>query len=389
MVQRKEPIYLDYAAATPVDGRVMRAMIPYLNKYFANSESPHQLGQKAKQALENSRKVIAATINARPKEIIFTSSATESNNMVLKGIAFANRGNGKHILVSAIEHDCILASTQWLKTQGFEIETIPVDQYGLVDPISIAKLIRKDTILVSVMHANNEIGTIEPVSEIGKFCREKGVCFHTDAAQTLGKLPVDVGKLHVDLLTASSHKLYGPKGAALLFIRRGVNIHPLLHGGGHEFGLRSSTSNVAAIVGFAKAVLLCQKEMRAEGARLMKLRDRLIQGILSSVPNTSLNGHPTLRLPNNVNLSFAFIEGEAMVTELDFAGIAVSTGSACASAKLEPSHVLRACRVKPELIHGSIRISLGRWTKSSDIDKVLLVFPSIVQRLRQVSPFTR
>lgn len=388
MVKNKR-IYLDYAATTPVDPHVVAAMLPYFNKKFGNSVSLHQFGQKTEEALEKSRKTIAEFIKATPKEIIFTSSATESNNLTLKGIAFANKARGKQIIISSIEHDCILESAKWLAKQGFKITTLPVDKYGLVDPQKVKKALSKETVLVSINHANNEIGTIEPIAEIGKICRQKGVYFHTDASQSFGKIPINVSEMSIDLLTASSHKIYGPKGAALLFIKTGVLIEPIIHGGGHERNLRPSTVNVPSIVGFAKAVEICQKEMRKEGERLAKLRDKLIKSILTIIPHSYLNGHPKLRLPNIANFYFAFVEGEAVITELDFYGIAAATASACASAKLEPSHVLLACGLKPEQAHGSLRLSLGRFTSEKDVDYLIKILPKIIKKLRKISPFKK
>lgn len=384
---KQKIIYLDYAATTPVDPRVMKAMLPYFSVKFGNTMSSYSLGREAKQALEKSRKVISNFIGANPEEVIFTSSATESNNLALKGIAFANRNKGRHIIISSIEHHCILESAKWLETQGFEITKLKVDQYGLVNLKDLKKAIRKDTILVSIMHANNEIGTIEPIREIGKICRERRVYFHTDTAQTFGKLPIDVNKMNIDLLTASSHKMYGPKGVALLFIRKGIKIEPLLHGGGHEKGLRSSTVNVPAIVGFSEAVKVCRKEMIKESQREKKLRDKLIKGVLKTIPDSHLNGHPLKRLPNNANFWFDFIEGESIIFQLDALGVAASTGSACSSPTLEPSHVLLAIGLKHQQAHGSLRLSLGRETKEKDIDYVLKVLPGIIQNLRKISPF--
>ncbi len=379
---------MDYAATTPVDPRVVKAMLPYFTKKFGNTMSLHSFGLEAKKALENSREIIANLMNASPEEVIFTSSATEANNQALKGIAFANRKKGKHIIVSKIEHHCILESARWLERQGFEVTYLPVDRYGLVDLGQLEDAIRKDTILVSIMHANNEIGTIEPIKEIGKICSKHGVYFHTDAAQSYGKIPIDVKKMNIDLLSASSHKMYGPKGAACLYIKKDVKIEPLLHGGGHEFGLRSSTVNVAAIVGFAKAAAICKKVMVKEAKRLTKLRDRLIKGCLK-IENCHLNGHPTKRLPNNANFWFAFIEGESLVTELNRYGIAASTGSACSTESLEPSHVLLAIGLKPHEAHGSLRLSIGRWTEKKEIDYVLKVLPEAVERLRKISPYKK
>jgi len=385
----KKTIYLDYAATTPVDPRVVKAMMPYFNERFGNTMSLHGFGQKAKLALEESREMVAGLINAKSTEIIFTGSATESNNLVLKGIAFANKNKGRHIIISPIEHPCIMESARWLEKQGFEVSRLRVDKYGLIDLKEVKSLIRKDTVLVSVMHANNEIGTIEPIKEIGAICCKAKVYFHTDAAQSFGKIPINVNKMNIDLLTASSHKMYGPKGAACLFVKEGTRIEPLLHGGGHEFGLRSSTVNIAGIVGFAKACQICKKEMNRESKRLSRLRDKLISGIFEKVEDSFLNGHPKKRLPNNVNIAFSFIEGESMVIQLDLLGVAASTGSACSSIKLKPSHVLSAIGLKPHQIHGSLRLTLGRWTKQKDIDYVLKILPPIIKKLRKISPFKK
>jgi cysteine desulfurase len=364
-------------------------MMPFLKEKFGNTMSLHSFGQEAKIALEESREIVADLMGAKPKEIIFTSSATESNNLALKGIAFANRGKGNHIIISSIEHHCILESAKWLKTQGFKITKLPVDKYGLVDPENVKKSIKKETILVSIIHANNEIGTIQPIREIGKICKEKGIYFHTDAAQSFGKIAIDVNKMNIDLMTVSSHKMYGPKGAAALFVREGVQIEPILHGGGHERGLRSSTVNLAAIVGFAKACQICKEEMKKEAERLTKLRDMLIEGILEKIPDSCLNGHPKKRLPNNANFSFDFVEGESLVIQLDLLGIAASTGSACSTEKLTPSHVLLAIGLPPQKAQGSLRLSLGRWTTKVDIDYVLKVLPEVVKKLRKISPFKK
>jgi len=387
MKKTKKKVYLDYAATTPVDPRVLKAMKPYFTEKFGNTMSLHSFGQEAKRALEESRETVADLMGANPQEIIFTSSATESNNLALKGIAFANKGRKKHIIISSIEHHCIMETAKWLETQGFRVTKLKVDKYGLVDPEDVKKAIKKDTILVSVMHANNEIGTIEPIEKIGKICREREVLFHTDAAQSFGKIPIDVKKMNIDLMTVSSHKMYGPKGAAALFIRKGIKITPLLHGGGHERGLRSSTVNVAAIVGFAKACEICKEEMKKEAQRLTRLRDKLIEGVLEKIPKSYLNGHPKKRLPNNANFSFDFVEGESLVIQLDLLGISASTGSACSTEKLEPSHVLLAIGLPPQRAHGSLRLSLGRWTTTDDIDYVLKILPKVIEKLRKISPF--
>lgn len=396
-------IYLDYAATTPVDPRVVKKMLPYFSEKFGNTMSLHQIGQEAKQALDESREIVADFISAKPQEIIFTSSATESNNLALKGVAFTNKQKGGpartrhnftdvggsvaggHIIISPIEHPCVSESAKWLEKQGFEITRLKVDKYGLLDPEDVKKAIKKDTILVSIIHASNEIGTIQPIAEIGKICQEKGAYFHTDAAQSFGKIPLDVNKMNIDLLTASSHKMYGPKGVAFLFIREGIKIEPLLHGGGQESGLRSSTINIPAIVGFTEAVRICKKEMTKEGRCLTKLSNKLIKGILAKIPHSYLNGHPQKRLPNNANFWFEFVEGEAIVIRLDMLGIFASTGSACASAKLDPSDVLLAIGLKHQQAHASARFSLGRWTKEKDVDYLLKVLPGIIKELRKIS----
>lgn len=374
-------IYLDYAATTPVDPRVFWVMSPYFSKKFGNTMSIHIFGQEAKQALEESREQVAGLIGAKAQEIIFTGSATESNNMVLKGVT------GRHIIISSIEHPCIMETAKFLEKNGFEITRLPVDKYGLINPVNVEKAIKKETVLVSIIHASNEIGTIQDIKKIGRICREKGVLFHTDASQSFGKIPIDVNLMNIDLLTASSHKMYGPKGVGMLFIRQGVKISPLLHGGGQESGLRSSTVNLSGIVGFAQAVEICRKAMKKEGEKLTKLRDKLIRGVLEKISGFHLNGHPQKRLPNNANFWFDFVEGESIVIQLDLLGVAASTGSACSSAKLEPSHVLLAIGLKPEQAHGSLRLTLGRWTKESDINFVLKVLPKIIKNLRKISPF--
>ena len=386
-------VYLDYAATTPVDPKVMAKMKPYFSKKFGNTMTIHSLGQEAKAVLEESREEIAKIIGAKPNEIIFTASATESNNTALKGVAFANKERGNHIITSYIEHPCVWETAEWLEKQGFKVTRLPVDKYGLVNPAELEKALTKDTILVSIIHGSNEIGTVEPIEEIGavikNFNEKNGakVYFHTDAVQSFGKIPIDVNKMQIDLLTASSHKIYGPKGAALLYVREGTKIEPLLHGGGQESGMRSSTVNIPAIVGFAQAAKIAEKEMKKEQVRLSKLRDKLIAGITKKIERAHLNGHPQKRLPNNVNVWFEFVEGESILIQLDMAGVAASTGSACSSAKLEPSRVLLALGLDAPQAHGSLRLTLGRWTTSQDIDYVLKVLPPIIKNLRKISPF--
>jgi cysteine desulfurase len=392
MMKKIKKIYMDYGATTPVDPRVLRKMLPYFSEKFGNTMSLYGLGQEAKAALEESRERVSDLIGAKPNEIIFTSSATESNNLALKGVAFANKNRGRHIIVSQIEHPCVMESASWLEKQGFRITWVGADKYGLVSPQDIKKAIRKDTILVSIIHASNEIGTIQPIKEIGKIIKKSNIeypkskiYFHTDASQSFGKIPIDVNEMNVDLLTASSHKMYGPKGAGCLFVGQGTKIEPILHGGGQEMGLRSSTINVPAIIGFGEACQIAIKEMKKEANRLTKLRDKLIKGVLEKIPGSHLNGHPKNRLPNNANFWFEFVEGEAIVIQLDLMGVSASTGSACSSAKLEPSHVLTAIGLEPQQAHGSLRLSLGRWTKERDVDYLLKVLPEIIKKLREIS----
>ena len=380
-------IYLDYAATTPCDPKVVRVMLPYFTHNFGNTSSVHQFGQDAGKALEKSRYIFAKELNAQKQEIIFTGSATESNNMVLKGIAFANQVKRPHIIISSVEHDCIINSAKWLENQGFHITQIPVDKEGRINPRDVEKSIKKQTILVSIIHANNEIGTIQPIKEIGRLCRKKKVLFHTDAVQSFGKLPINVNKQNIDLLTASSHKIYGPKGAALLYVRKGIKIEPLLHGGGHEWGKRSSTVNVPAIAGFGKALQIYQKNRKREYQRLGELKNKLIKGAINNIPNMEINGSTANSLSNIVNFRFLGVEGEAIATHLDIKGIAVSTGSACSSENLQPSHVLQALNLKPEEIHGSIRFSLGRFTTEKEINYLLQVLPGIIKKLKKISPF--
>jgi cysteine desulfurase len=380
--------YMDYAATTPVDSRVFEAMKPYFSEKYGNTASLHTQGREAKEALEESRIAVAAMMNAEPKEVIFMGSATESNNMVLKGVAFANKKRGKHIIVSSIEHHCVLEPARWLSKHGFEITCLPVDKFGFIDLNELEDAIRKGTILVSIMHANNEIGTLQELEEIGKLCRENGVYFHSDAAQSFGKLSIDVKTMNLDLLSISSHKMYGPKGVGGLYIRKGTVIEPLLHGGGHEFGKRASTVNVTGIVGFAEAVRIQEKEMGSDAEKQIKFRDKLIDG-LTKIEDAHLNGHLTRRLPNNTSFWFAYIEGESLLMQLDMMGVSASTGSACSSKSLEASHVLRAIGLKPQEAHGSLRLSLGKYTTTEEVDYVLEVVPKAVERLREISPFKK
>lgn len=379
-------IYLDHAATTPVASEVAEAMKPYFSEKFGNASSLHNFGQEAKHALENSRTVAARFLNARPAEIVFTSGGTESDNLAIKGIAFSNKGKGNHIITSRIEHHAVLETCHWLEKQGFKVTYLNVDANGFVNPDDVEKAMTKDTILVSIMHANNEIGTIEPIAEIGKICKRHNVYFHTDAVQSFGKLPIDVRKMSIDLLSASSHKLYGPKGVGLLYVGQDVKIEAMQHGGGHEHGLRSGTENVAGIVGFAKAIELANKRMKVEAEREIKLRDKLINEILK-LKGAHLTGHPKTRLYNNASFYFEGIEGEALLIRMNEKDIAVSTGSACSSKSLEPSHVLAAIGLKPEQAHGSLRITLGKDNTEQDIDYVADNLQKIINSLRKISPF--
>ena len=379
-------VYLDHAATTPVDIKVVEAMLPYFTDHFGNPMSIHSFGQEGKAAIEEARKKAAGLIGAEPEEIIFTSGGTESDNLALKGVSFAGKDTKNHIITSVIEHHAVLEPCRYLERHGFQVSYLRVDGDGLVDPDDVTKAITDKTALISIMHANNEIGTIEPIAGIGKIARERGIYFHTDAVQTAGHLPIDVNKLNVDLLSASAHKLYGPKGVGILYVRKGTRILPLMHGGDQERGRRASTHNVPGIVGLGKAADLASEKMGEEMEKLTSLRDKLIEGILDRIDHSRLNGHPTERLPNNVNISIEYIEGESMVLNLDMEGIACSTGSACTSSNLQPSHVLAATGLSPETAHSSLRFTLGRDTKEEDIEYVLEVLPRVVKNLRMMSP---
>ncbi len=380
-------IYMDHAATTPLRKEVKKAMEPYFSKKFGNASSLHTRGQEAKDALEESREKVARLLEVDPENLYFTSSGTESNNTILKGTAFKNAEKGLlskskgHIITSKIEHPCIMETCEWLKTQGFDVTYVPVDEDGVIKVDEYKKAFRRDTILASVMYANNEIGTIQPIKELAKIASEKNVPFHTDAVQAYGKIPLNLD--NVNALTVSSHKLYGPKGVGLLY--SDTEFTPLLHGGGHENGKRAGTENVAGIVGFAKASELAFKEMEREKKRQAKLRDELIDGLLE-IDNSMLNGHETKRLPNNVNVSFEYIEGESLVLKLDDEGIEASTGSACSSHKLKPSHVLQAIGLSAEEAHGSLRLTLGKENNEEHVDYVLENTPEVVEELREMSP---
>lgn len=380
-------LYLDYAATTPIRPEVWSAMEPHLKEIYGNPSSLHSFGRESRIAIEEAREKIAKAIGAKNEEIIFTSGGTEANNMVLKGVAFALQDKGKHIITTPIEHHAVLEPCHFLEKLGFEITYLPVDKTGLVDPDDLKRAIRKDTILISIMHANNEIGTIEPIKELSWIAKEREIYFHTDAVQTVGHIPVDVKDLNVDFLSISAHKFYGPKGIGALYIGKGTRVYPLLHGGEQEGRRRAGTENVAGIVGMGKALELAILEIDSERERLTKLRDYFIEEVERRIPDSYLNGHRTQRLPNNINFSFAYIEGEALLLNLDMEGIGVSTGSACSSSSLEPSHVLSAIGVPIELVHGSLRFTLGLWTKKEDLDYTLDLLERIVDKLRAISPY--
>ena len=379
-------IYLDYAATTPTHPDVVSAMLPYFTRDFGNPSSVHACGQEAKEAVEEARSKLAALLRAKESEIVFTSGGTEADNAALKGIAIANKEKGNHIITTPIEHHAITETCKFLKTQGFDITILPVDEYGMIDPADVKKAITKKTLLVSVMHANNEIGTIVPIAEIGKIAHEAGVYFHTDAVQTVGHIPIDVHKMNIDLLSTSAHKLYGPKGVGALFIKEGTKLIPFIHGGEQEEGRRASTHNVPGIVGFGKACELASEEMAEEASRIMKLRNRLIAGLMERLDGIKLNGHPEKRLPNNVNITVGFVEGEASCMALDFEGVCVSTGSACSSESAEPSHVLLAIGLRPEEARSALRFTLGKWTTDEEIERTIEIVPRIIKKLRAVSP---
>ena len=382
-------IYLDYAATTPIHPDVMKAMLPYFTDAFGNPSSIYSYGQEAKGAINEARVKVANLIGAQEEEIVFTSGGTEADNFALKGVAFANESKGTHIITSSVEHHAVIEVCKFLERRGYKVTYLPVDEYGLVDPSDVKKAITDKTILISVIHANNEIGTIEPIAEISRIAQEAGVYFHTDAVQTTGHIPVGVNELGVDLLSISAHKLYGPKGVGALYIRKGTKLVPLMHGGEQERRRRASTENVPGIVGFGRAVELAKQEMNEEAERLTHLRDQLIQGLLERIDHSRLNGHTLKRLPNNVNISVDFVEGESMLLNLDLEGICASTGSACSSSSLEPSHVLLAIGLSHEQAHGSLRFSLGKWTNEEEIKQVLDILPKIVAKLRAMSPLLK
>ena len=390
-LERKEDlavrkVYLDHNATTPTDPEVLEAMLPGYKDKFGNASSIHSFGREARAAIDEAREKVAKLIGAKDGEIVFTSGGTESDNFAIKGVAYANTDKGNHIITSSIEHQAVLNVCKYLEKSGFKVTYLPVDKYGLIDPEEVARAIISQTILITIMQANNEVGTIEPIEEIGKIAREKEVCFHTDAVQAVGKIPVNVNELNVDLLSLSGHKFYGPKGIGALYIRKGTKIDSLIQGGHHERHHRAGTENVPGIVGLGKAAEISSRDLEKEAQHLINLRDRLSSGITERIGHARLNGHPTKRLPNTLNMSFEFVEGESMIINLDLKGIAVSTGSACTSGTLEPSHVLSAMDVPPAIAQGSLRFSLGKGNTEEDIEYVLKVLQEIVSRLRSMSP---
>ncbi|OPX73137.1 MAG: putative cysteine desulfurase 2 [Methanoregulaceae archaeon PtaB.Bin152] len=381
-------IYMDHSATTPVKPEVVDAMVPFLQQNFGNPSSIYSIARESKHVVESARESVAQALGAEPQEVFFTSGGTEADNWALKGIVSANRKRGDHIITSAIEHHAVLYPARYLEKQGISVTYLPVDSYGLVDPVRVEDAITDRTILISVMTANNEIGTIEPVKEIGRIAHSHGIPFHTDAVQAVGHIPLSVKDENIDLLSLSAHKFGGPKGIGALYIRKGIKIDPLLHGGGQERNRRAGTENVAGIVGLSKALEISMRDMESERRRLTHLRNRLCKGLLNVIPASRLNGHPLERLPGNVNISVEYVEGESMLLLLDREGICASTGSACTSGSLEPSHVLMAIGLPHEVAHGSLRFTLGAMNTIEDVDRVIDVVPRVVEKLREMSPLS-
>ena len=377
-------IYMDNAATTATRPEVLEAMLPYFTQHYGNPSSIHAFGRDARRALENARKQVAAALNCEPREVYFTAGGSESDNWAIR-CALQNK-QGKHIITSAIEHHAVLHTCEYMEKQGYEVTYLPVDEYGIVSVEDVKNAIRPDTALISIMAANNEIGTIQPIAEIGKIAREAGILFHTDAVQAIGAIPVDVKEWNVDMLSLSGHKFHAPKGVGALYIRKGIRISNLIYGGAQERGLRAGTENLPGIVGLGKAIELAVAELPEYAERMTRLRDKLIDGILSGISDVQLNGHRTQRLPGNVNVSVRYVEGEALLMRLDLAGIAASSGSACTSGSLDPSHVLLAIGLPHEIAHGSLRLSLGSETTEEDVDYVIETLPNIVNTLRAMSP---
>jgi cysteine desulfurase len=381
-------IYLDHAATTPTDPSVVEAMLPYWTEHWGNPSSAYRAGRTALSALDNARSMVADVLHCSPKELVFTGGGSESDNLAIKGAALAQRqrGKGNHIITSAIEHHAVLHAVESLETQGFEATILPVDHDGLIDPAQLRAALRPDTVLVTIMYANNEIGTIQPIAELGAICREHGVLFHTDAVQAGGALPLDVNELNVDLLTLTAHKFYGPKGVGLLYVRQGTPLQPLINGGNQERRRRAGTENVAGIVGFAHALQAAEAQRADYNAHCVALREQLIEGVMATIPHVRVNGHRTQRLSNNANLLFEFVEGESLLLLLDQQGFAASAGSACTAGSVDPSHVLTALGIDGEAALGSIRFSVGRSNTADDIAALLLRLPAMIERLRAMSP---
>jgi len=379
-------IYCDHSATTPLEPQVLEAMMPYLTDQFGNPNSIHTLGQQARAAVDDAREKVAALLGATPNEIVFTGCGTESDNLAIRGVAAALRERGNHIITSAIEHHAVLHTCQALEKMGYAVTYLPVDEYGLVDPKSVEEAITLRTILITIMHANNEIGTIEPIEEIGAIAKEHGITFHSDAVQTVGKVPTDVNELNVDLLSVSAHKIYGPKGVGALYVRRGTKLVPQMTGGGQERKRRSGTENVAGIVGLGKAAELAAQNLEQDAEHTRRLRDRLLTEVPAVIEEVIITGHPQKRLPTLASFCIRYIEGESLLLLLDHQGIAASSGSACTSGSLDPSHVLLAIGLPHEIAHGSLRLSLGRGNTDEDINKILEALPPIVERLREMSP---
>ncbi len=385
----KRIIYLDNAATTAVRKEVLDAMLPWFVEHYGNPSSIHSVGRDAKRAVENARKQVAMAIGAQPQEIYFTGGGSESDNWAIRSAAEMLQSKGKHIITSSVEHHAVLHTCEYLeKKQGYRVTYLPVDEDGRVNPDDVKAAIAEDTVLITIMAANNEIGTLQPIAEIGRIAKEAGVLFHTDAVQAIGAIPVDVNEWNVGLLSLSAHKFHGPKGVGALYIRKGVRMNNLIYGGAQEKNLRAGTENLASIVGLGKAIELATAELPAHAARMTVLRDRLIRGILETIPDVRLNGHATQRLPGNVNVSVRYIEGESLLMRLDLAGVEASSGSACTSGSLDPSHVLLAIGLPHEIAHGSLRLSLGNGNTDADVDYVLKVLPGIVETLRAMSPLS-
>jgi cysteine desulfurase len=380
-------VYLDHAATTPTDPQVVQAMLPYFSEHFGNPSSVYRLGRTSLQAIDKARSTVASVLHCSPKEIVFTGGGSEADNLAIKGAALAlrERGKGNHIITSAIEHSAVLHTCEHLQTLGFEVTVLPVSASGIVDPDTFGAALRPETILATIMYANNEIGTIQPIAQLGALCRERGIVFHSDAVQAGGVLPLDVGELNVDLLTLTAHKFYGPKGTGALYVRQGTPLVTQINGGGQERRRRAGTENVPGIVGFAEALRIAEERRSEYNAHCALLRDRLIDGILARIPFTSLNGERERRLPNNANISFDFVEGESILLMLDQQGFCASAGSACAAGSIEPSHVLTALGIAPERALGSVRFTVGRSTAASDIDRLLELLPPLIERLRSIS----